>query len=147
MPDMDFIVHYMGVAHESVWNHRGITHSLLFALVLALAAKALVFKELSWKKQSTWNWIGLLFLAVVSHGLLDALTDGGSGVAFFAPFSDTRYFFPWHPLRVSPLSVRRFFEGRAIPVLKTEILWVWLPLLGLWIIRKAVRKNQSSEAG
>nr|HRC76832.1 rhodanese-like domain-containing protein [Kouleothrix sp.] len=32
------------------------------------------------------------------HGVLDAMTDGGLGVAFFAPFSATRYFFPFRPI-------------------------------------------------
>ena len=43
-----------------------------------------------------------LFLAIASHGLLDAFTDGGLGVAFFAPFDSTRYFFPVTPIEVSP---------------------------------------------
>src|SRR6267378_8050335 len=42
------------------------------------------------------------FLATASHGLLDAMTNGGLGVAFFAPFCDTRYFLPWQPIVVSP---------------------------------------------
>ena len=46
---------------------------------------------------------------MASHGVLDALTDGGPGVAFLAPFDDTRYFFPWRPIRVSPLW-RGFFS-------------------------------------
>ena len=49
-----------------------------------------------------------LFLCTMSHALLDALTDGGLGVAFFSPFSNERYFFPWTPIRVS-----RFFSARA----------------------------------
>jgi hypothetical protein len=38
-----------------------------------------------------------LFLATASHGILDAFTDGGRGIAFFAPFGTERYFFPHHP--------------------------------------------------
>lgn len=33
------------------------------------------------------------------------LTDGGLGVAFFSPFDNKRYFLPWRPIRVSPISV------------------------------------------
>lgn len=50
-----------------------------------------------------------LFLSISSHGFLDAATDGGLGIAFFRPFSNYRYFFPWNPIVVSPLSVGRFF--------------------------------------
>ena len=55
-------------------------------------------------------WLSL-FMATASHGVLDAMTDGGSGVAFLAPFDDTRYFLPWRPIPVSPIGVSRFFSG------------------------------------
>jgi inner membrane protein len=41
-------------------------------------------------------------VATASHGILDAFTNGGLGVAFFAPFDKTRYFFP-----VTPMKLRR----------------------------------------
>jgi len=31
-----------------------------------------------------------LFLATASHGVLDAMTNGGLGVAFFSPFDNRR---------------------------------------------------------
>jgi len=139
LPDLDFFMHRMGIPRESIWNHRGITHSLFFALLLSILAKALWFKELPWSSRKAWNWVGLLLLAIASHGFLDAFTDGGSGVAFFAPFSAERYFFPWHVIRVSPLSIGRFFDGRAWPILQSEFLWVWLPLLALWGLARLFR--------
>jgi inner membrane protein len=54
-----------------------------------------------------------LFLATASHGVLDAMTDGGLGVAFFSPFDNRRYFLPWRPIVVSPISIARFFSGRV----------------------------------
>ena len=68
-----------------------------------------------------------LFLCMGSHGVLDALTNGGHGIAFFAPFTNERYFFPSTPIEVSTLNIRRFFEGQGISVIKSEFLWVWLP--------------------
>lgn len=68
-----------------------------------------------------------LFLAAASHGVLDAMTDGGLGVAFFSPFDNRRHFLPWRPIRVSPISVTSFFSGRGYAVLQSELLWVWLP--------------------
>jgi inner membrane protein len=62
----------------------------------------------------------------MSHGLLDAMTDGGLGVAFFAPFHNERFFFPWTPIRVSPIGAG-FFSARGLTTLKSELLWVWLP--------------------
>ena len=82
---------------------------------------------------------GILAVAMASHGVLDALTDGGPGVAFFAPFDDTRYFFPWRPIRVSPLW-RGFFSSRGLETLASEVRWLWLPLAGLvtatWLMRR-----------
>ena len=71
-------------------------------------------------------WV-FFFLATASHGVLDAMTDGGLGVAFFAPLSDTRYFFPWRPIVVSPIGVAEFFGPRGLRVLWSELGWVWLP--------------------
>jgi len=80
------------------------------------------------------------FLATASHGLLDALTDGGLGVAFFAPFDNHRYFLPWRPIHVSPIGAGRFFTHRGLEVLQSELLWIWLPAallaLSVWLMRR-----------
>jgi inner membrane protein len=55
------------------------------------------------------------------------MTDGGLGVAFFAPFSDVRYFFPWRPIVVSPIGVGEFFGPRGLRVMWSELGWVWVP--------------------
>ena len=67
-----------------------------------------------------------LFLAAASHGLLDAMTDGGLGVAFFSPLDRTRYFFSFTPIAVSPIG-SRFFSVRGLSVMLCELRWVWLP--------------------
>jgi inner membrane protein len=81
-----------------------------------------------------------------SHGLLDALTDGGLGVAFFAPFDAGRYFLPWTPIRVSPIGLG-FFSARGAEVLASEVVWVWLPALALVAAVWAGRKLLKSPAG
>jgi hypothetical protein len=60
------------------------------------------------------------FLATASHGLLDAMTDGGLGVAFFSPFDKHRYFFPWTPIRVSPIGLTRLFQRARRPGLRNR---------------------------
>jgi inner membrane protein len=65
------------------------------------------------------------FTATASHSVLDAMTNGGLGVAFFSPFSKDRYSLPWRPIRVSPISLHRFFSGRGYAVLQSELLWIW----------------------
>lgn len=80
------------------------------------------------------------FLATASHGFLDAMTNGGLGVAFFSPFNNVRYFLPWRPIRVSPIGVTRFFSHRGLEVVQSELLWIWLssaPLIvSAWRIRR-----------
>jgi inner membrane protein len=88
-----------------------------------------------------------LFLATASHGVLDAMTNGGLGVAFFSPFDNRRYFLPWRPVRVSPIAVTRFFTPRGLAILQSELLWIWLPAILLaslvWMLR---RKSQPDMA-
>jgi inner membrane protein len=54
------------------------------------------------------------------------MTDGGLGIAFFAPFDNTRYFFPFHPIKVSPIGLS-FFSARGLDVIWSELLWVCIP--------------------
>ena len=65
-------------------------------------------------------------LVTASHGLLDAFTNGGKGVGFFLPFDTKRYFFPWRPIRVSPIGYH-FFSKEGLETVWSEVLWVWLP--------------------
>jgi inner membrane protein len=75
-----------------------------------------------------------LVLAIASHGLLDGMTTGGLGVALLAPLSNTRYFFPWRPIAVSPIGIRPFFALHGLGILANEALWVGLPSLALaWV--------------
>jgi inner membrane protein len=62
------------------------------------------------------------------------MTNGGLGVAFFAPFSPARYFLPFRPVQVSPISTAAFFTHRGIEVLESEVLWIWLPFLALAMV-------------
>lgn len=124
VPDLDVLAFKFGIPYENVYGHRGFSHSLLFALLLALPVSALTYRALGLQ---FWDWLGLLFLIVASHGLLDAFTNGGLGVAFFAPFDDRRYFFPWRPIEVSPIG-RSFFSARGWQTIASELVWVWLPV-------------------
>ncbi len=126
LPDIDVIGFRFGVHYADFWGHRGFTHSLLFAVLLATVVMATIFPRgaLGLSRLSLWAF---LFLATASHGLLDAMTDGGLGVAFFSPFDNHRYFLPWTPIRVSPIGVARFFTVRGLAVLQSELLWIWLP--------------------
>ena len=89
----------------------------------------------------------MLYFTVVtaSHGVLDALTNGGLGIAFFAPFDSTRYFFAWRPVRVSPISITAFFSRWGVRIVLSEMLYIWLPtglLLGLCTLGRYVAASK-----
>jgi inner membrane protein len=138
VPDVDVLGFPLGIHYGDFWGHRGLTHSLLFAALLAASVSIQAFRRLPGARP-LWIW-SYLFLTTASHGLLDAMTDGGLGVAFFSPFNNERYFLPWRPIRVSPIGVGRFFTERGWTVLQSELLWIWVPsaLLAalVWLLRQ-----------
>jgi inner membrane protein len=128
VPDFDVISFAFGVSYGDVLGHRGFTHSLLFAALLSIILVQVFLHNRD--DVSKPVCLVFLFLCTASHGVFDALTSGGLGVAFFAPFDDTRYFLPWRPIRVSPIGTG-FFSPRGLLVLWSEIVWMWTPLLVL----------------
>jgi inner membrane protein len=69
------------------------------------------------------------------------MTTGGLGVAFFAPFHDARYFFPFRPILVSPIGVGRFFSQRGLAVIGSEMVWIWGPALVLAVVASIRRRR------
>lgn len=141
IPDLDAIGFWAGIPYESVWGHRGITHSFFFAALLSLAVSVLFFRNTKDIKP-LYIWL-YLFIATSSHAVLDAMTNGGMGVAFFAPFDNERYFFPLRPIMVSPISIAHFFSGRGIAVLKSEFVWIWIPSFIFILLSSALRRKSN----
>jgi inner membrane protein len=144
-PDLDVIGLRLGIPYEAPLGHRGASHSLFFAAVLA-AALAPVARSPSEGIQLARAWC-FLFLATASHGVLDAFTDRGGGIGFFWPFDYTRYAFPFRPLKVSPLRIGAFFSARGLGILLNEILWVWVPaaVLSAAFLRWRLRPRQARQ--
>lgn len=117
-PDLDVIAFKFGVPYAAPFGHRGATHSV----ACALAAGALAWL-LTREKRAALT-VGLVLL---SHPLLDALTDGGLGVALWWPLSDARVFAPWTPIPVAPIG-RGMLSARGAYVMAVEAA-VSLPLL------------------
>jgi len=136
LPDLDTIGFAYGVPYGSTFGHRGFTHSIVFALITATLATLIT---------RTRSAFPFLFLCAISHPLLDALTNGGLGIAFFSPFSNTRYFFPWRPIRVSPIGAG-FFSSRGVKTLASEVRWVWIPCSVAALIRLGLRTVSSARA-
>ena len=92
IPDLDVIGFRFGIHYGDFWGHRGFTHSLVFAAILA-GLVMLLLPRTKTGIQRSYLFV-YLFLATAGHGLLDAITNGGLGVAFFSPFNNQRYFLP-----------------------------------------------------
>jgi inner membrane protein len=137
-PDADVIGFAFGIHYGDWIGHRGFTHSLVFAAIAGIVVARFAFRETQPRAG-----IALFFFCVTaSHGLLDAMTDGGLGIAFFSPFDLTRYFLPWRPLLVSPIGVD-FFSERGLIVLANEAAWILLPSLLVLLLWK--EKNGPAE--
>jgi inner membrane protein len=123
LPDLDVFGRAVGIGFYSPWGHRGVSHSFAAAALIGTVAALLLHRRLNARLAP----LAVYFAAITaSHGLLDALTNGGPGVAFFAPFDTTRYFFPWRPIPVSPLP-SRFFSEWGWQVFTSELAMIWLP--------------------
>jgi len=137
LPDLDVVAFRFGIPYASGFGHRGFSHSILFALLIALVgANCCGTLKTTFSKA-----LPFLFIATVSHGLLDALTNGGLGVAFFWPFSSGRYFFPFKFIEVSPLAAAGFLSRRGAKVLFSELSWVWVPFMFVGISTALLRKR------
>ena len=135
-PDIDVISFRLGIPYENVWGHRGMTHSIFFAALTGLITVFLFTRQCN--KQFVLLW-AYFFVCMASHGVFDAMTNGGKGVAFFAPFSDARYFMPIRPLEVSTLDLKRFMSAHGINVLKSELIWIWLPFSTLYLFFSRIK--------
>lgn len=136
LPDVDVIGFHLGIPYQSPWGHRGFTHSITFAAVLGL-----LLTPLSRYLNSTPRVVfSFCFVSCLSHGVLDAMTNGGLGIAFFWPLSNNRYFFPFRPIQVSPIGITSFFSEWGFRVLVSETVWILVPALTVGILGIFVRK-------
>src|SRR5579859_411162 len=96
-PDLDLIGWPLGISPSALLGHRGLTHSLPFAVALGGIAALALLRDASTRERIAAATV--LVLATATHSVLDALTSyAPSGPAFWAPFSNQRYRFPWTPL-------------------------------------------------
>ncbi|MDV3515324.1 metal-dependent hydrolase [Stenotrophomonas sp. C1657] len=168
LPDADVLAFALHIPYADAFGHRGASHSLLFAFVLAALAAALAFfgSGRPWSaphssgSRRPWSAVScqprlaptkggptvtstlqaavFVFVCAASHPLLDAMTSGGLGVALAWPWSEHRFFAPWRPIRVSPFAPQ-FFSARGLATLMSELRWVWLPLAGAVVAWKLIQ--------
>ena len=132
IPDLDMIgTRYFGIPWDSIYGHRGYTHSISFAMLVALLA-ASFFNKSSFKK------IFLFFsFCMLSHGLLDSCNAGGLDVAFLWPLTDHRYHGLFQPIMNVHVSFRGLYlSAKGFPVFISEFIWVWIPFLFIFLFLK-----------
>src|SRR3989454_272644 len=128
------------VPYSDPFGHRGATHSLVFA-VLAGTVTALLLSHGG--RRDFWRTAVVTCLVAVSHPLLDAMTNGGLGVALLWPLSNARFFAPWRPIPVAPIGAR-MLSARGLHVILVEALWS-LPVLA-WALWPRVREPRFPDA-
>ncbi|MBN5161646.1 MULTISPECIES: metal-dependent hydrolase [unclassified Stenotrophomonas] len=168
LPDADVLAFALHIPYADAFGHRGASHSLLFACVLAAVAAVLAFfgSRRPWSaprnsgSRRPWSAVScqprlaptkarltvaptlqaaaFVFVCAASHPLLDAMTSGGLGVALAWPWSEQRFFAPWRPIRVSPFAPQ-FFSARGLATVMSELRWVWLPLAGAVVAWKLIQ--------
>jgi membrane-bound metal-dependent hydrolase YbcI (DUF457 family) len=124
-PDIDAIGRPFGHGDITLLGgHRAVTHSIFAALLLGAVALFLVPRHAA--RADRWRIALFVTAVVVTHGVLDAFTTYGEGVAFFAPLSMHRWKSAWQP-----------FGG-----LWSEVFALWIPaavMYRLWLQRFVVR--------
>ncbi len=132
LPDADVIGFSLGVQYGDFFGHRGFFHSPFFSFLVSLLLVQIYFNCFRPFSIKWWKYVLFFTIVGASHGLLDAFTDGGMGIALLSPFIETRYFFPWTPIRVSPIGIGEFFTSWGKQVIISEMIYVWVPLLVLY---------------
>ena len=138
LPDADVVGFRLGVPYEAPWGHRGATHSFAFALFVALIVWTFAI-AVKWAELPARRTALIALAVVVSHPLLDTLTDGGLGCALLWPFSNERFFAPWTPLPVAPIG-RAFVsaEGARVAAWRRSVM-----LSPLLLLRALAAKKQA----
>jgi inner membrane protein len=136
LPDLDVVAFRFGIPYAAEFGHRGFSHSLLFAVIVALAGASLF----GLRRSTYLRSFLFLFVATASHGILDTFTNGGLGIALLWPWSAERFFAPARVIEVAPFSMARLLSPRGVAVLRSEFLWVWAPLMGMAVAAAVSRR-------
>jgi inner membrane protein len=138
-PDLDWLGLAFEVRPNEMLGHRGVTHSLLAAMVSAAIA-AIVLRSRSQK-----DWL-FLFGVAASHGLVDTITAGDVGVAWFAPLSNVRLSLPIIPS--CPMGLDEWLGPFGVLTLANEILYIVLPLaLVVGFVRAGASRRRLAAIG
>jgi inner membrane protein len=158
IPDIDFIAYFWLNKTDNLLAHRGITHSVLFGILVVIGLSAAT-KRIFHKRKFNWEHGAWLFgLNVFCHLFIDAFN--AYGVGWFEPFSHLRFSF--HVLFVADpfFSVWPFLGMIAILVLYRKhkarrlawqfglgmsALYLLYAVYNKWTVETAVRRQLRTE--
>jgi inner membrane protein len=121
-PDLDYGTLLFEVRPNETFGHRGGTHSLFVAIVVAAIVAFAFFRA------QFLRVFSFLAVAGASHGILDAMTAGDLGVALFWPLTSARFHFPFALLASCPVGMNEYFGYWGILTIANEVLYVVLPI-------------------
>jgi inner membrane protein len=127
LPDLEGVGFYLGIPYNSIFGHRGFSHSLFFIFIAAIVFVYLSSPKINLKSKVFFVIFVNFFIIGVVHILLDSMTNGGLGVALFSPFSNYRFFMPWRPIEVSAILPQYFFRLNGLAVIKFELIYFIIP--------------------
>jgi inner membrane protein len=125
IPDIDALGPLFDAREPSLFAARGFSHSLVFAAIFTLIVAALFFRSASTRARSIA--IAIVFASTASHGIVDAMSVGDVGVAFFAPFSSTRFFLPLRVIAACPNAPPEHIGAWIKLLAANELLFILAP--------------------
>jgi len=128
LPDADVFITPLGSHDSIVCGHRGASHSLLMAASIAIAGGLLARR---------YGWSGIrtmlaVMLAIGSHGLLDALGEGGRAIPLFWPLSEHRFRAPWQFLPDAPRGLKFISWHGLVDAVLEFVYFLPVIILALW---------------
>jgi inner membrane protein len=142
LPDADVVVVACGIPDEGAGGHRGASHSLLLAVTIGLTS-ALIARRFGWPVVRT---AVAATLAVASHGVLDAIGEGGRGIPLLWPLSDERFMSPWRVLPDAPRGLKMLSRHGLFDLAIEFVVFFPLTAFALWPARGALRGRRPAEA-
>jgi inner membrane protein len=143
-PDLDLLL-WGRVPYAAFLGHRGFFHSPFFALLVATALALLVRAVDRSPGRLAAVATGLaMWLAMSSHAVLDAMTDGGLGVMLLYPFSQGRFFLPWRPIVVAPIGLHALTLGRVAQILRSETPFILAALVLAFALRAWLARGRAA---
>jgi inner membrane protein len=128
-PDFDFALVFL--LNSDKW-HRGFTHSIMFALLIAMMF-------IAYRGSRKFREVLAYGLAFASHFVLDFITTKkGGGLELFFPFADGRFGLRWFGLSEMPSKVSVF---EILQNLTIEFALFSGLLIFVFMMRKAMQKS------